>query len=105
MMRMSAEEDFSLSWDSLIKGMTSGVVVLVFMLAVVCGLVLADSFLALGLVLTFFSVLIIPLLWAPQRYLVKDDIVMVRRRIGDEDSCQQRTRTMEMDMVGIEAIR
>jgi hypothetical protein len=89
-MRMRAEEDFSLSWDPLIKGMTAGVVVLVFMLAAIFGLVLDYSSLAIGLPLIFFSILIIPLLWAPQRYLVKDNIVMVRRRIGDAKICVSR---------------
>jgi hypothetical protein len=82
-MSMSVEESFSLSWDSLIRGMTACVVVLVFTLAAILGLVLEDFWLKIVIVLLFFGVLIFPLLWAPQRYLVKGNLVTVQRRVGD----------------------
>ena len=58
-------------------------VVLVFALAAIFGLVLEDFWLKIVIVLLFFCVLIIPLLWAPQRYLVKDNLVTVQRRVGN----------------------
>jgi hypothetical protein len=82
-MRMSVEESFSLSWDNLIRGMTACVVVLVFTLAAIFGLVLENFWLRIVIVLYLFCVLIIPLLWAPQRYLVKGNLVTVQRRVGD----------------------
>jgi len=81
--RMNAENAFPLSWDPLVKGMTAGVVFLVLTLAVIYGLLLDDRFLAIGLVLIFFCVLAVPFLWAPQRYLVRGNLVTVQRRIGD----------------------
>jgi len=81
--RMNAENDFPLSWDTLVKGMTAGVVFLVLTLAVIYGLLLDNRSLAIGLVLILFCVLAVPLLWAPQRYLVKGNLVTVQRRIGD----------------------
>jgi hypothetical protein len=82
-MRMSVEESFSLSWDNLVRGMTACVVVLVFTLAAIFGLVLENFWLRIVIVLYLFCVLIIPLLWAPQRYLVKGNLVTVQRRVGD----------------------
>jgi len=82
-MRMSVEESFSLSWDNLIRGMTACVVVLVFTLAAILGLVLENLWLKIVIVLSLFCVFIIPLLWAPQRYLVKGNLVTVQRLVGD----------------------
>ena len=81
--RMNAENDFPLSWDTLVKGMTAGVVFLVLTLTVIYGLLLDNRSLAIGLVLILFCVIAVPLLWAPQRYLVKGNLVTVQRRIGD----------------------
>ena len=80
---MNEESQFPLSWDSLVKGMTTGVIVLVITLAVIFGLLLDERSLAISLVLILFCVVIMPLLWAPQRYLVKDNLVTVQRRVGD----------------------
>ncbi len=51
---MNAENDFPLSWDTLVKGMTAGVVFLVLTLAVIYGLLLDNRSLAIGLVLILF---------------------------------------------------
>ena len=80
---MNTENDFPVSWDTLVKGMTVGVVFLVPALAVIYGLLLDNRSLAIGLALVFLCAVAAPLLWAPQRYLVKGNLVTVRRRIGD----------------------
>lgn len=80
---MNSENEFPLSWDGLIKGMTAGVFVLLATLVVIFGLVLDNLPLAVGILTLFACILLMPLLWAPQGYALKGNMVIVRRRIGD----------------------
>jgi len=82
---MNAENVFSLSWDGLIKGMTASVSLLLVTLMAIFALVLDNLILTVGIILLFVCSLLMPLLWAPQRYAVKGNLVTVRRRIGDAE--------------------
>ncbi len=82
---MNAENSFSLSWDGLIKGMTASVSLLLVMLTVVFALVLGSLILAVGIMVLFACALLMPLLWAPQGYTVKGNLVTVKRRIGEAE--------------------
>lgn len=81
--QMNMERDFSLSWDGLVKGMTTGVFLLLVTFTIIFGLFLDNLLLAVGIITLFVCVLLMPLLWAPQGYAVEGNLVTVRRRIGD----------------------
>jgi len=83
--QMNAQSSFSLSWDGLIKGMTAGVSLLLIMLMVIFALVLDNLTLTVGIMVLFVCILLMPLLWAPQGYAVKGNLVTVRRRIGEAE--------------------
>lgn len=80
---MNSENEFPLSWDDLIKGMTTTVFVLLATLVVVFGFALDSLPLVVGVLTLFACVFLMPLLWAPQSYALKNNVVTVRRRIGD----------------------
>jgi len=81
--QMNAESSFSLSWDGLIKGMTAGVSLLFIMLMLVFTLVLDNLTLTVGIMVLFVCILLMPLLWTPQGYAIKGNLVTVSRRIGE----------------------
>jgi hypothetical protein len=80
---MNSENEFPLSWDGLIKGMTAAVFVLLATLVVIFRLALDNIPLVVGILSLFACVLLMPLLWAPQGYALMGNVVTVRRRIGD----------------------
>jgi len=80
---MNSENEFPLSWDDLIKGMTAAIFALFAALVVIFGFVLHNLPLVVGIFALFACILLMPLLWAPQSYALQGNVVTVRRRIGD----------------------
>lgn len=80
---MTQSNEFSASWDGLVKGVTVSVCALIVTLTIIFVLVLNSPFLRLSFTVLFGSVLILPYLWAPRGYAVERDVAIIRRVIGD----------------------
>lgn len=77
------EEIFSASWDNLVKGMTVAVFVLLISLIILFSLISGSLLLTIALVILYGSTFFLPYLWSPRCYVVCDNVVVVRRLIGD----------------------
>lgn len=77
------EDGYSTSWDNLVKGVTTGVFALMVTLIVILGLVSNSLLFTAALITLFGSVLLVIFLWAPRGYELHDNLVVVRRLIGD----------------------
>ena len=75
--------EFSASWDSLVKGMTTAVSLLLISLTILFSYLSDNVFLMGALMILFGSVLFLPYLWSPRGYGFSDKGVVVRRLIGD----------------------
>jgi len=77
------EETFSAPWDNLVKGITGAVFLLMISLIILLGLASGSLVLTIALAILFGSTLFLPYLWSPRSYIVRDNLVVVRRPIGD----------------------
>ena len=77
------EDAYSTSWDNLVKGMTTGIFALLVSLIVVFGIVLNSLLFTAALIILFGSIPSVTFLWAPRGYELYDNLVVVKRPIGD----------------------
>jgi hypothetical protein len=77
------DDRYSTSWDNLVKGTTTGVVALLVSLTVIFGLVSNSLLLKVALIILFGSILSVIFLWAPRGYTLIDNVVVIKRPIGD----------------------
>lgn len=81
---MKIKNYFSTSWDNLVKGVTISVFVLIVSLLIIFGFVIDDPYILVGLSISYFLILFLPFLWAPQGYYIHGNKVSVKRLIGDK---------------------
>ncbi len=81
---MKIENYFSTSWDYLVKGITIIVFVLLVSLLIIFSFFIDDPYILVSLSISYFLILFLPFLWSPQGYFVHNDIVTVKRLIGDK---------------------
>lgn len=77
------KSEFSASWDSLVKGMTTVVFVLLISLTVLFSCISNNMFLMGTLTILYGSILFFPYLWSPRGYGISDRGIVVKRLIGD----------------------
>jgi hypothetical protein len=70
-------------WDSLVKGVTVGTLILLVSLVVVFTFVADGILLTAGFIVLFSSTILLPFLWAPRGYTIQGDMVLVKRLIGN----------------------
>ena len=80
---MAIVHNFEASWDSIVKGTTAGIYILLIVLIIVFYSVIENFAVMIGIIVLFGSILFIPYFWAPQGYKVKGRMVIVKRLIGD----------------------
>jgi hypothetical protein len=77
------EGGYSASWDNLVKGVTTGVFALMVTVIAILGLVSNSLLFTATLIILFGSILSVIFLWAPRGYELHDNLVVVKRLIGD----------------------
>jgi len=70
-------------WDSLIKGVTLGVFILIIFITAMFVIFIGNLFFKIGIITLYCSILLFPYLWTPRGYLVQDNKVIVKRLISD----------------------
>ena len=75
--------EFHSSWDSLVKGVTAAVFVLLISLTILFSYVSNNVLLVSVLMILYGSILFLPYLWSPRGYGISDRGVVVKRLIGN----------------------
>jgi hypothetical protein len=74
---------FQAPWDGLVKGVTLIVSILLISISLMLSFIINNIFFKIDIIILYLSILIIPYLWAPKGYRIKDNVVTVNRLIGD----------------------
>jgi hypothetical protein len=81
---MKEQEFFPTVWDNLVKIITSAVLILIISLTILFTFIPdMSTILRIGIIILYVAILLVPLLWAPRGYFLQNNLIIVKRIIGD----------------------
>ncbi len=81
---MKEQKFFTTVWDNLVKIITSAVLILIISLTILFTFIPdMSTILKIGIIILNMVILLVPLLWAPRGYILRNNLIIVKRLIGD----------------------
>jgi hypothetical protein len=81
---MKKQKFFPTVWDNIVKIITSAVLILIISLTILFTFIPDISTIPrIGIIILCVAILLVPLLWAPRGYFLQNNLIIVKRIIGD----------------------